>query len=78
MTELRVSYPEDVINRIGNYLCHRPWAEVHLMLADLQTKGAPVEASLNALKTADYSDVSFDGSSAGGQAQKSADQSRCV
>ena len=59
MTEIRVSFPADLINRVGSYLAQRPWNEVNAMLSDLQTKGVTVEAPLKA----DYSDVSVDGNS---------------
>jgi hypothetical protein len=62
MIEIRISYSPDVIDRIGNYLAQRPWAEVNSLLADLQTKGIPVEAPLVQFKPADYSDVSVDSS----------------
>lgn len=45
MTENHLAYPTDLIERIGIYLVSRPYAEVHQLIAGLQTQGTPVNIS---------------------------------
>ena len=52
MTEIRIAYPEDTIQKIANYLAARPYAEVFSLMGEIQTRGVKVES---ALKSADQS-----------------------
>ena len=56
MTEIRIAYPEDTLQRIANYLGTRPYAEVFSLIGEIQTRGVKVESALKpALKPADQS-----------------------
>lgn len=46
MTEIRVSYSVDFINKVASYLAARPYAEVYSLMAELQTTGVRVEEKL--------------------------------
>lgn len=54
MTEIRIAYPEDTIQKIANYLATRPYAEVFHLIGEIQTRGAKVEASLAVGSTPNY------------------------
>lgn len=46
MTEQRLAYPIDLIERIGQYLSTKPFQEVFKLIHDLQTQGVKVETNL--------------------------------
>ena len=47
MTEIRIAYPEDTIQKIANYLATRPYVEVFVFINEIQTRGVKVESALN-------------------------------
>lgn len=50
MTEIRMAYPIDIVNKIASYLATRPFGEVHVLIHDLQTKGIKVDNTLEVSK----------------------------
>ena len=54
MIEIRISYPEDTMQRIANYLATRPYGEVFQLLNEIQMRGAKVEAPLTTQTAANY------------------------
>ena len=54
MIEIRISYPEDTIQRIANYLATRSYAEVFQLIGEIQTRGVKIESPLTIQPAPNY------------------------
>lgn len=49
--EIRLAYPQDLIQKLGDYLISRPYAEVAHLVPRLQLEGVQVEIDIAAAES---------------------------